>query len=61
MTTTATELVGLRDIADRLGYAESTVYQWHHRGQLPAPDYVISRTHPAWWWDTIQEWWDDET
>ncbi len=48
------ELVGLSEIAERLGVLRGTVDQWRHRDILPAPDFMAGG--PAWWWSTIQRW-----
>ena len=49
------DLVGLLEIADRLGVAHQTVRQWRRRGLLPAPSWVVSGV-PIWEWTTIRTW-----
>lgn len=48
-------VLGLAEIADLLGARPATVWQWHLRGQLPAPDMTVSR-RPAWYASTLRGW-----
>lgn len=59
------EIVGLRDIADRLGVKSQTAHSWRHRAKhdefsdaLPDPDGEISNGQTPWWfWNaTIVPW-----
>lgn len=48
-------VVGVADIADRLGVSRATVDQWKWRGRLPQPKWSISG-NPAWDWADIEAW-----
>lgn len=50
-----TDLVGIKDIAERLGYQQGTVYKWRLRRRLPEPDFTVGAS-PAWRWHRIEEW-----
>lgn len=52
------QVLGLADLADRVGAKRATAYKWQHRGQLPAPDLTVSG-QPAWWESTVDAWWAD--
>ena len=54
----ALDLVGPRDVAERLGIPRNTVLAWKLRGQLPEPELIISRI-PIWRWETIHAWYED--
>lgn len=47
--------VGLKEIAERLGYKVQTVQLWSHQGDLPEPPWRVSG-QPAWDWPTIATW-----
>jgi len=49
------DIVGIAEIADRLGVKRQTVDMWRSTGQLPASDYSVSN-RPAWNWMTIKRW-----
>jgi hypothetical protein len=49
------DLVGITQIAERLGPPRGTVDSWRSRGQLPEPDHMLG-IHPVWEWRTITEW-----
>jgi hypothetical protein len=49
------DIVGLKEIAARLGVKQQTAAAWRHRGLLPAPEGTVSGA-PAWQWPTIEEW-----
>lgn len=48
-------VMGLQEIADRLGVSRDTPSQWRKRGRLPEPDLWASG-QPLWWQSTIDEW-----
>lgn len=48
-------LVGMVEIADRLGVLNATVHSWHHTGKLPEPDYELSG-RPVWRWKAVEAW-----
>lgn len=48
-------VVGLAEIADRLGVTRSTLDQWKWRGLLPKPRWTIGG-RPAWRWADIERW-----
>jgi predicted site-specific integrase-resolvase len=50
-----TDLVGLTQIAERLGVPRGTVDSWRHRGKLPEPNLMIG-IHPYWEWSSIKDW-----
>jgi hypothetical protein len=50
-----TDLVGLTEIAERLGNPVDTVKKWRHRGLLPEPDWQLA-AGPVWEWETIRIW-----
>lgn len=49
------DLVGVREIAERLGVANVTVRKWKADGLMPAPEGTVSG-FPAWRWATIRKW-----
>jgi hypothetical protein len=49
------EIVGQREIADRLHVAPNTVHQWAKRGLLPPIEGTVGGD-PAWHWATIESW-----
>lgn len=49
------ELVGLAEIAERLGRSRSVVDQWKWRHRLPEPACEVGG-RPAWDWATIEAW-----
>lgn len=49
------DLVGMMEIADRLGVQRQTVRLWRHRGVFPEPLAVVSRT-PLWRWRDVDKW-----
>jgi hypothetical protein len=49
------DIVGLKEIAMRMGVKQQTAAAWRHRGLLPAPEGTVSGA-PAWQWQTIEEW-----
>ncbi len=49
------DLVGVADIAERLGVRPQTAATWRHRGLLPEPDWMVSGL-PVWDWPTIAAW-----
>lgn len=51
----AIDLVGVREIAERLGVPRGTVAIWRHREQMPEPEWTIS-SGPVWRWATIERW-----
>lgn len=48
-------IVGLKNIADRLGKEHNTVLAWRKRGILPPPAGYVSGA-PFWTWQTIRDW-----
>jgi predicted DNA-binding transcriptional regulator AlpA len=48
-------VVGLAEIADRLGVRRGTVDQWRWRGELPEPKWTVGG-RPAWHWPEIKQW-----
>lgn len=55
MTEPHPTIVGLADIAHRLGVTRGTVDQWKWRKLLPKPDWTIG-DRPAWEWATVEKW-----
>jgi predicted DNA-binding transcriptional regulator AlpA len=49
------DIVGAKEIAERLGIPENTVHMWRKRGVLPDPEGTVSGM-PAWRWLTIRNW-----
>jgi hypothetical protein len=49
------EIVGQKEIADRLHVAPNTVHQWVKRGLLPLVEGTVGGD-PAWHWSTIESW-----
>lgn len=49
------DIVGLKEIAERLGVKQQTAAAWRHRGLLPPPEGRVSGA-PAWQWQTIEAW-----
>ena len=48
-------IVGIKEIAERLGVAQQTAAVWRFRGLLPEPEGYVSGM-PAWRWVTIWRW-----
>lgn len=48
-------VVGLAEIAERLGATRTSVDQWRHKGILPEPSWTIGG-RPAWDWRKIAKW-----
>jgi hypothetical protein len=49
------DIVGLKEIAERLSVKQQTAAAWKHRGLLPEPEGTVSGM-PAWRWSTIAYW-----
>jgi predicted DNA-binding transcriptional regulator AlpA len=49
------DIVGAKEIAERLGIPENTVHMWRKRRLLPDPDGMVSGM-AAWRWATIKNW-----
>jgi hypothetical protein len=51
----ASDIVGIKEIAERLGRKPQTAALWRHRGILPPEEGIVSGA-PAWHWRTIAGW-----
>lgn len=51
----ALDIVGLKEIAERLNVKQQTAAAWRHRGLLPEAEGTVSGM-PAWRWSTIAYW-----
>jgi hypothetical protein len=51
----AVDIVGLKEIAQRLGKKQQTAAAWRYRGLLPPEEGTVSGA-PAWSWATIERW-----
>lgn len=49
------DIVGIKEIAERLGRKPQTAALWRHRGLLPQEEGTVSGA-PAWHWETIARW-----
>lgn len=49
------DIVGIKEIAERLGRKPQTAALWRHRGLLPVEEGTVSGA-PAWHWETIARW-----
>ena len=49
------ELVGISEVAERLGVKRSTVDRWRQRDVMPAPGWVLSSS-PVWVWGEVEAW-----
>ncbi len=49
------DIVGLKEIAERLGVKQQTAAAWRYRGLLPPEEGTVSGA-PAWTWATIDGW-----
>lgn len=49
------DIVGLKEIAERLGVKQQTAAAWNYRQLLPAHEGTVSGM-PAWRWATIERW-----
>ena len=49
------DIVGLKEIAERLGKKQQTAAAWRYRGLLPPEEGTVSGA-PAWSWATIERW-----
>jgi predicted GIY-YIG superfamily endonuclease len=52
------DVVGPKEMAERLGVQHETVHKWRYRQVLPEPALILSGT-PMWEWETIKEWWEN--
>jgi predicted DNA-binding transcriptional regulator AlpA len=55
------ELVGVGEVADRLGVSVNTVYSWRAGRRrpsvpFPAPALQASGYAPVWFWAEVEEW-----
>lgn len=48
-------VVGIAEIARRLGRSRATVDQWKWRGLLPDPSWAVGG-RPAWNWPEVEAW-----
>jgi hypothetical protein len=52
----ATDIVGMVEIAERLGVQRTTVERWRQRyDNFPRPSIVVSGT-PIWTWPAVEAW-----
>jgi hypothetical protein len=49
------DIVGLKELAVRLGVRQQTAAVWRYRGLLPPEEGVVSGA-PCWQWGTIENW-----
>jgi hypothetical protein len=49
------DIVGIKEIAERLGVKQQTAAAWRYRGLLPPEEGTVSGA-PAWAWATIERW-----
>lgn len=49
------DIVGIKEIAERLGRKPQTAALWRHQGLLPVEEGTVSGA-PAWHWKTIAGW-----
>lgn len=49
------DIVGITEIAERLGVTRNTPTVWRSRGLFPAPDLDLAMG-PVWLWARIEEW-----
>jgi hypothetical protein len=49
------DIVGLKEIAERLGVKQQTAAAWRYRSLLPPQEGTVSGA-PAWTWGTIERW-----
>lgn len=55
-------LLGVPEIAERLGVTQATVRSWIHRGYFPDPDHVRAtraRQWRRWRASRVDQWWGD--
>lgn len=52
---TKLDLVGSREIAQRLGVSIRTVQTWRMRKVMPQPEWIVSG-FPVWRWEKIHKW-----
>ena len=55
MTGDDSDIVGAREIAERLGVKRETVNMWMHRALLPKPAGRASGV-PVWRWPDVEDW-----
>lgn len=49
------DIVGIKEMAERLGVRQQTAAAWRHRNLLPPQEGTVSGA-PAWSWATIERW-----
>jgi len=49
------DIVGLKELAERLGVKQQTAAAWRYRGLLPPEEGTVSGA-PAWTWATVEGW-----
>lgn len=51
----AMEPVGMKEIAERLGYQVESIWQWRAQPSFPKPRWSVSG-RPAWDWPVVERW-----
>lgn len=62
MTKSPRVLWAYAQIADHTGKSVGTLRVWRSRGHLPTPDFTVgTEAWPAWYPDTVRDWWKSRT
>lgn len=50
------DVVGIKELAERLGSNRRTIWVWRDEQLMPPPDYESVNNYPAWQWSKVLRW-----